>query len=538
MIGRQSVPNRIAIVITFTATCICGSTLAGIKTAADREALFDKLVVLTMAREAWSPVKNKRYQISYPEAFEAARPDFISAKNDSDLYLAITKFSNLRHDRHLKVRLAKGGLVPELASYGVAPIKFIPDYSGDSAVPDFFVADLAKNIADWDPDGKISIGDHLVAINGEKIGDYVTRTALYYRGSTPNGFFWKYARDLTRRLNYLPAVLYHKRFEITLKPRIGSAYTVSLPYLANDEVDFQNLGGQSYPGFEKVLDQEAFSLWRPKGASKLLILQWHGFHGTIQSVNRLVDYAEKEKLWDFDIIFDATRSRGGSLGTYVIQRIQPRAFKTTFGNLRLSDFVAKYWVSEHINRAIEHINESNKKIPTTTIEGVDNEYWLKQWLQQDVTEGIRAGQTYSNNVPFKLAQLPKYSDGILYPAKQHFRGRLICWLSPYGGSHLDQFAAMVADNDLCPILGMPSGGYSNTWEGTEVVTWPGSQEPVVTFMWSIGQTIRPNGEVLEGNPADVDDYIPITAENYMQYYEILMNRTLAILDLNAITPKK
>lgn len=89
---------------------------------------------------------------------------------------------------------------------------------------------------------------------------------------------------------------------------------------------------------------------------------------------------------------------------------------------------------------------------------------------------------------------------------------------------------MVADNDLCPILGMPSGGYSNTWEATEVVTWPGGGEPVVKFMWNIGQTIRPNGEVLEGNPAAVDKYIPVTAENYMSYYEILMSRTLAILE--------
>ena len=33
---------------------------------------------------------------------------------------------------------------------------------------------------------------------------------------------------------------------------------------------------------------------------------------------------------------------------------------------------------------------------------------------------------------------------------------------------------------------------------------------MVQFQWSIGHTIRPNGEVLAGNPAQPDIYIPLT----------------------------
>ena len=50
-------------------------------------------------------------------------------------------------------------------------------------------------------------------------------------------------------------------------------------------------------------------------------------------------------------------------------------------------------------------------------------------------------------------------------------------------------------------------------------------------MWSIGHTIRPNGEILEGNPAQVDDYIPLTRDNYLSYYEILLTKALKHLGL-------
>ncbi len=48
-------------------------------------------------------------------------------------------------------------------------------------------------------------------------------------------------------------------------------------------------------------------------------------------------------------------------------------------------------------------------------------------------------------------------------------------------------------------------------------------------MWSIGHTIRPNGEILEGNPAPVDEWIPLTRENAAEYYPILLGRALELL---------
>jgi hypothetical protein len=222
---------------------------------------------------------------------------------------------------------------------------------------------------------------------------------------------------------------------------------------------------------------------------------------------------------DHDVIFDGTASSGGGRGVYAIQRLSPKPFKLTFGNLRISD-ITKEFAADRIARI------ERRQVSTGGTEGE----WLKEWLSDDVMKGIEAGQAYTNNVPFKLAYLPKWSDGIVEPAPVHFKGRMVCLLGPYGGSHLDQFAATVVDNDLCHTIGMPTGGYSNTWEWEEVLRFPTSGKPVVEYMWNIGDTIRAGGEILEGNPAQVKELVPLTAKNSKEYHELLLDRAYAWLD--------
>ena len=80
-------------------------------------------------------------------------------------------------------------------------------------------------------------------------------------------------------------------------------------------------------------------------------------------------------------------------------------------------------------------------------------------------------------------------------------------------------------------MGMSTGGYSNTWEWEEILIFPISKKPIVLFMWSIGHTIRPNGEILEGNPAKVDEHIPLTRDNFLSYYSMLLSRAMKHLGL-------
>lgn len=515
--------KRIATVLSAAALLTAQSASADVKTEADREALFDMIVEMTMAREAWSPVKNDAWGASYPEDFEPFRQQVIDAQTDEDLFYALVKLSNTRHDSHLGVSPVKGGLVVPETPHMVAPVMLRTDFGGEDIA--FFVADKAMDLDGVTNADKVSVGDRVVEINGMSVAEYVAMVRPYFDASTERGLRMHVGISANQKSDLLPERLYGDTLELVLKPKRGRKYSVSAPYKARDAVEFHGVGKPTYPGFDKVFDFESFDFYVSNTDRKVVLFDWYGFRDDIvESMDAVILYADEKNLLDHDVIWDGSQSRGGGRGAYAIQRLQPKPFKTTFGNVRISDVVSLFIAGR------KAFFDRSQAMSDGTLESVGDGSWLIDWLLDDVTKGIEAGQAYSNDVPFKLAHAPKYSDGILYPAETHFRGKMVCWLGPKGGSHLDQFATIVADNDLCPILGMPAGGYSNTWEWEETLFWPGTEEPVVEYMWNIGHTIRPNGQVLEGNPADVDEYIPVTAENYANYYDILLNRTFEILD--------
>lgn len=64
---------------------------------------------------------------------------------------------------------------------------------------------------------------------------------------------------------------------------------------------------------------------------------------------------------------------------------------------------------------------------------------------------------------------------------------------------------------------------------SEVVT------PVAMFSWTAGQSIRPNGEVLEGNSAEPRVFVPLTRDNYAKYYDILLGHALTYIEKQRAT---
>lgn len=506
--------------------------------AADREALFEEIVAKTMTREAFSPFKNDRFGLSFPEAFEAHRDDFIAADTDEKLYWALVRLSNARHDRHLGVSAVEGGLaVPvtyndfdpadypdmqiDTAAAPVAPIRFLPDFSADPIV--YFVADLGEDIAQIEGGERISIGDIVVSVNGASFADYLEAIKPYRAHSTLENFWMRSAMDMNLKSTILPKHLYEDVLHLRLRSPDGEVYEVSAPYMPVETVAFRGVGEATYAGFDKVLDSVSFDVWR-NSVDRVLLISMYGFRDDlVAAADELIAYARSENILDYDLILDGTRSRGGGRGAYLVQRLSPRPFKTTFGNLRLSEVTPLFAADRRAQ--FERGEEFSDGSPET----VGDPRWVIDWLEDDVAKGQAAGQDYSNNVPFKSAHAPKWSDGILRPAAEHFTGHMVCWYGPYGGSHLDQFAAITFDNDLCVSLGMPTGGFSNTWEWDETLRIPSSGRPVANFMWNIGHTIRPNGEILEGNPPDVTEHIPLTAENHETYYDMLMARSLEVL---------
>ena len=506
-----------------------------IGTQATRAALFDTLLARVERREAFSPVKNRILDTDPLARMEALRADVVAAASEEELFYALQRLSNARNDRHLDVALVPGGLAPtntrglprvnegEEVPALHAPIRVLPDFGTPGEVT-FFVSDLPTDPALL-PDPAPGLGDRILAVNGRPFAEYLSAIAPYHRFSAIPNFWWRTALHFPERTGLLPDRFYAETLTLELERLDGSTLTVELPYLEPAELAWRGVADPRYEGFRLVERTGTFDLYLPESDElAVVVLRWYGFRETlVEDMDWLVAYADREGLLESAIIVDGTRSRGGSKGAYALQRLSPHPFRVTFGNLRLSDVIAPF-VEEKIEEAA-----SGGALDSGVTETLDEGAWLLDWLQQDVLDSLAAGADYSNDVPFKLAHLPKDSDGILQPAPLHFSGPLICFFSPQGGSHLDQFAAQVTDNGLGYTMGMPTGGYSNTWEWEEVITLPGTERPLVRFMYNIGHTVRPNGTILEGEAPAVDEFIPLTRENFRTYYSLLMERALARL---------
>ncbi|MDA8564114.1 hypothetical protein N9L06_06640, partial [Mariniblastus sp.] len=501
-----------------------------VSTELDRAALADYLIEKTVEREAFSPPKHKRLGFEPIVEMRKYRDAVVNANTEADLYIALQKMSNARHDRHLRVRQLDGGpsvvgvyaevlqRIGMTINDGVVPVKLAADFSKRSQ-PKLFIKEVG--VVEGANADSIAVGDWVTEVNGRTGRELEEELQSWFAYSTTENFWMNMPARLTSFSTRLPPDFYAKTLSLKLENEDGEAYAVELPYLSPQTIKWSQENRKAkYPGFTQVKLRKAgcdsFDVYRPNSETdvKALVLDWHGFNSDLErATNSLISFADKERLLHYDLIIDLTQSRGGSRGAYAIRRLTSKPFKTTFGNLRLSDAA----------------NEFVKRKSAQAQSRGSSKSMLMDWIDEEVRPAIAAGHEYTENVPFKCAHAPHDSDGIIKPAPKHFRGRMICWFGPSGGSHLDQFSAIVNDNDLAWTIGMQTGGYSNTWEHVEAVNFPISGKPAIQFMWSIGHTIRPNGQILEGNPAKVDKYIPITRENFASYRKLLLKTSLRSL---------
>ena len=508
-------------------------------TPALRGALFDTIVARTERREAFSPVKNERLGFDPLAAMRSLRDEVVAADTETALYYALARLSHARRDRHLDLILVPGGLAladsagldvsgaPDPAPPRQAPVRIFPDYSDGAAEADYFVGDVARGEADpsngW-AEG-LALGARVVSVNGLPVAAWHDSATAFMRHSTLAALRWKLAEAMTLATASFPPHLRGDPLTLGIVAPGGGETLYRLPFLPPGDLVWNGVGEPAYPGLSLALTTTTYDLLTPDDGRPFLVLVWRGFRDSmVADVDSLMAFAAGRGLLDHALVMDVTRSRGGSLGAYAMQRLQPRPFKTTFGNLRISDVTLPFVEDKRRDFAARDINDGG--VPET----IDDGSWLMEWLEDDVLAALERGDEYSNNVPFKLAHAPRDSDGILMPAAVHFRGPFGIISGPSGGSHLDQFVSIVVDNGLGPVVGMPPGGYSNTWEWEEVLTFPGTEQPVAGFMWNIGHTIRPNGEIAEGNPVDVDAWMPLTADNVTIYYADMLARALELME--------
>ena len=506
-------------------------------------------------------------------AMLALRDEFLAADTDAKLYYALTKLTCARWDGHLsRVRLVEGGIQP-FAGYtqrgDAAPIKFKPDYT-DRAAMFLFVSDFAKDIARLagpNAGRAPQLGDKLVGVNGQPADAYLERFGQFIGKSSHRAHWWDLAYRVAMRTRHMPPSLFDgDRVTYELETREGVRYTLTLPYLdlrvdrmgwprrplhqrrprgpiLETRISFtrRTSSGSAckrYRGFQHAFSRPAFDLY-VSPSEKVLLLQGHRFfpRTIVADLDHLMDYARSRALLDHAVIYDLTRGGGGDFEEYALQKLQPRPLKIIFGNLRISSITPALaqQLRESAAKSLAQGAPSAPEAPARDVRLPDSGRYLLDWLNRDVTAAIQSGQAYTNDVPFKGQFLPSTSDGYLYPAKEHFTGPMVLLTAPSACSGADQFAAMFIDNELGLSIGMPQGGCSNTWEWDEVLTFPISGKPVAAFSWTVGHSVRPNGQVLEGNSAVPRVLVPLTRDNYSQYYDVLLRHARDYIEARRAT---
>jgi hypothetical protein len=559
----------------------CANAVADPGTREDRSALFDYILNATMERSAFSPFKPRDIgageHVTEAEyirgAMLAHRDEFLAADADAKLYYALIKLTCARWDGHLnRVRLVPGGIqpfTPQTQRGDTAPVAFKPDYTNKAAMF-LFVSDFAKNIAHIaGPDAKSTpqLGDKLVGVNGQPADVYLKRLGQFVGKSSHRAFWWDLAYRVSRRTRHIaPSLFDGDRVTFELETRKGVRYVLRLPYLNEESIQWAGhddhytsgelaalihenpsfihkthqvaLSLTRYRGFQHVFSRPAFDLY-VSTAQKVFLLQGHSFfpRTIVADVDHLMAHARTNRCLDYGVIYDLTRGGGGDFEEYTLQRLQPRPFKIMFGNLRISD-ITPLLVQQLRDRSVKAVAQAEstaRPILARDITMPDSGQYLIDWLDKDVAAAIRAKQSYTNNVQFKSQFLPTTTDGYLYPAKEHFTGPMVLLTAPSACSGADQFAAMFIDNELGLSVGMPQGGCSNTWEWDETLKFPISGRPVAMFSWTVGQSIRPNGAVLEGNSAIPRVSTLLTRDNYANYYDILMGHALSYIEKQRAT---
>ena len=302
----------------------------------DLESLFDYIISKTEEREAFSEIKEKNIGFSAIEDMKALREEFLAAETELDLWFALVKLSNARRDTHLRLIPIDAGLQPPEGWPCIsAPIIVLPEI-WDVHDPTFFVASVEEGVA------SPQVGDVIVGVNGRSMKEYIDEFAPSIRHSTLPGLYWDIARYLPRRYNNVfPLSLYSEHFYLSLERPSGQRYDVALPY--GDECpSFSQILRLTdpYTGFVEVMERENFNVLLDR-SRKIILLRWRHFEmddqALVNDVNDLMEYAEKEQILDWDMVIDVTYSSGGSGGAFAIQRLVDKPFRTTFGNVRLSD---------------------------------------------------------------------------------------------------------------------------------------------------------------------------------------------------------
>jgi hypothetical protein len=109
------------------------------------------------------------------------------------------------------------------------------------------------------------------------------RLRPYFRHSGEKGFWVRATEALNEKTPILPGSFYESELRVDLVNREGKAYSLKLPYMPSNTIDWAGHGERRFDDYDKVMETQTFDLHRHKPGRNVIMFVWHGFSDTLHA---------------------------------------------------------------------------------------------------------------------------------------------------------------------------------------------------------------------------------------------------------------
>ena len=447
-----------------------------------------------------------RLGTSWVEGWTRAHARFLAAQSKEDVYLALLSLKNAVHDGHADLQVP-AGLRPAQRQWRL-PFELRWAWRDGASV-----LEVATT-----PGQGVEPGLRLLRVDGRPVAELLHEYLEWHRDGSPERAQQAFARWLTAREAWRhPAPDARPVKFVFLDPARGvevarEAAFASGPPPPNgrpSDVDYAGLTpvfrGLNVEVFEDAPSRtlvvrylsfsyqfETEELW-----NRVAVLSWPvrplepaprsgGSRLQALDVEHLGAYLRTRQGEFSRVLVDVRDNPGGGVNLPLLRLLATKPFRTTTRGVAARPLLTR---DPEFREAALSMSASPAMIAQ---------------LKKDLDSG--AAETSRFSFDCRSEACPG-SEANAEPDPQHLTLPVVVLSGPACISSCDQFVAVVADNGLGKLVGLPSAGASAPFRAPRKFTLANGQTFSITL--NVGLTWRPNGDALEGNPAQPDLVFPL-----------------------------
>jgi hypothetical protein len=491
------------VVLLLSCAAVAFASDADVYFGTDREALFQSYAATIRDGQYLSAEGFHRLDTTWEKELEKAHRRFLDAKTKQDVYYALLSLKNSYHDMHC--RLSVPDALEPKGETAALPLKFRPARVGSKL----------EFVVEWSRLPGVEKGDALKSYDGKSPEELLATFTEWEVGNSPERREFEFARWLTVRDPKDAPPSETSAVELVLRDGKGREASARAEFSPRRREE-------SSPAAEPSLRDDAdYAGWTPDftglnyrvyadTASGTLVLRdssfWYGFsEAELWNRLRLVSY-KTEPIWergslqahddfervDMERLGDYLKSRNAQFGRLLVDVRENGGGPIA---QRLTEFVADkpYRATWSVTRLLPLLRRDAQFRDAA----YPRPYSGKAAMTiRELESGAELASPHAFICKTDDCG-PREGDGKPSALGLHYKTALLT--GPYCVSSCDQFAAVFLDNGFGPVVGLPPAGASSPSRADVKLKLADGEE--FSLGLSFGITYRPNGEVLEGNPA-------------------------------------